>query len=102
MTEDGSVDEFEAMIADSMDRLPEEFQALLEKVPVIVSDQGVEANAYGQYYGDGLADEPLRPPRQRAQTLIGTGSDLGYPVREDDRTDHHRRRSEGGSERDRQ
>jgi predicted Zn-dependent protease with MMP-like domain len=57
MTEDDSVDEFEGMIVDSIDRLPEEFQALLERVPVVVSERGAEANAYGQYFGDGLARE---------------------------------------------
>lgn len=51
------MDEFETLVVDSIDRLPEEFQALLEKVPVIVSELGAEANAYGQYFGDGLARE---------------------------------------------
>jgi len=49
------MDEFEAMVADSIDRLPEEFQAVLEKVPVVVSELGTEASAYGQYFGDGIA-----------------------------------------------
>jgi len=57
MPEDGSVDEFERMVADSIDRLPEEFRVLLEKVPVIVSELGAAENAYGQYFGDGLANE---------------------------------------------
>jgi predicted Zn-dependent protease with MMP-like domain len=55
MPENGSEQDFEAMVADSIDRLPEEFQAVLEKVPVIVSELGTEANAYGQYFGDGIA-----------------------------------------------
>ena len=57
MTEDNSVDEFEAMIVDSLDRLPEEFRALLETVPIVISEQGAEMNAYGQYFGDGVARE---------------------------------------------
>jgi predicted Zn-dependent protease with MMP-like domain len=57
MPEDDSADEFEMMVAASIDRLPEEFQVLLEKVPVVISEQGAEANAYGQYFGDGLARE---------------------------------------------
>jgi len=57
MPEDGSVDGFEAMLVDSIDRLPEEFQALLERVPVVISERGVEENAYGQYFGDGIARE---------------------------------------------
>lgn len=57
MPEDSSLDEFETMVADAIDRLPEEFQALLEKVPVVISELGAEVNAYGQYFGDGLAHE---------------------------------------------
>jgi predicted Zn-dependent protease with MMP-like domain len=53
--DDEPVDEFEAMVADAIDRLPEEFQAVLEKVPVVVSELGTEASAYGQYFGDGIA-----------------------------------------------
>jgi predicted Zn-dependent protease with MMP-like domain len=50
-------DEFESLVADAIDRLPEEFQAVLANVAVIVSDLGTEAHAYGQYFGDGLARE---------------------------------------------
>jgi predicted Zn-dependent protease with MMP-like domain len=39
MTEDNSVDEFETMIVDSIERLPEEFQVLLERVPVVISER---------------------------------------------------------------
>jgi predicted Zn-dependent protease with MMP-like domain len=53
--DDEPVDEFEAMVADAIDRLPEEFQAVLEKVPVVVSELGTEEKAYGQYFGDGIA-----------------------------------------------
>ena len=49
------MDEFEALVADAIDALPDEFQKLLEKVPVVVSDRGMEANAYGEYSGDGVA-----------------------------------------------
>jgi predicted Zn-dependent protease with MMP-like domain len=45
------------LVADAIDSLPEEFQRVLEKVAVVVSDLGTEARAYGQYYGDGLAHE---------------------------------------------
>lgn len=51
------MDEFEALVADAIDALPAQFQKLLEKVPVVVSDRGMEANAYGEYWGDGLARE---------------------------------------------
>lgn len=55
MPERPEMDEFESLVADAIDRLPEEFQRLLERVPVIVSDLGTEARAYGQYFGDGVA-----------------------------------------------
>ena len=48
-------DEFESLVADAIDALPEEFQEVLARVPVIVSDLGAEQHAYGQYYGDGVA-----------------------------------------------
>jgi len=51
------LDEFESLVVDAIDRLPEEFQAVLEKVAVVVSDLGGEAHAYGQYFGDGIARE---------------------------------------------
>jgi predicted Zn-dependent protease with MMP-like domain len=58
MTENGSeLDEFETMVADAIDRLPEEFRDVLEKVPVVVSELGAEERAYGQYFGDGIARE---------------------------------------------
>jgi predicted Zn-dependent protease with MMP-like domain len=50
-------DEFESLVADAIDRLPDEFQEVLAKVAVVVSDLGAEAHAYGQYYGDGVARE---------------------------------------------
>ena len=50
-------DPFEALVVDAIDALPDEFQRLLEKVAVIISDRGAEVHAYGQYYGDGVAHE---------------------------------------------
>jgi len=51
------LDEFESLVADAIDRLPEEFQRVLERVPVVVSDLGTEARAYGMYFGDTMARE---------------------------------------------
>jgi predicted Zn-dependent protease with MMP-like domain len=48
-------DEFESMVLDAIDRLPDEFQEVLAKVAVVVSDLGSEVRAYGQYFGDGVA-----------------------------------------------
>jgi predicted Zn-dependent protease with MMP-like domain len=50
-------DSFEALVADAIDALPPEFQRLLEKVPVVVSDLGFQRRAYGEYFGDGVAAE---------------------------------------------
>ncbi|HEX6781878.1 MAG TPA: metallopeptidase family protein [Solirubrobacterales bacterium] len=50
-------DSFEDLVADAIDALPEEFQRLLEPVAVVVSDLGFERNAYGEYFGDGVAAE---------------------------------------------
>ncbi len=50
-------DEFESLVADAIDRLPEQFQQVLERVAVVVSDLGTDVHAYGEYFGDGLAQE---------------------------------------------
>jgi predicted Zn-dependent protease with MMP-like domain len=50
-------EDFESLVARAIDRLPDEFQEVLAKVAVIVSDLGSEVHAYGQYFGDGVANE---------------------------------------------
>jgi len=57
MADDSGLDEFEAMVVDAIDRLPEEFQEVLARVAVVVSELGAEVHAYGQYFGDGVARE---------------------------------------------
>jgi len=57
MTEPPEEDEFEALVVDAIDGLPEQFQRVLENVAVIVSDLGTEHHAYGEYFGDGVARE---------------------------------------------
>jgi predicted Zn-dependent protease with MMP-like domain len=47
--------EFELLVADAIDRLPDEFRELLERVPVVVSQRGAEVGAYGHYFGDTVA-----------------------------------------------
>lgn len=47
--------EFESLVADAIDALPEQFQRVLESVAVVVSDLGTERHAYGEYFGDGVA-----------------------------------------------
>jgi len=57
MADSSELDEFESLVVDAIDRLPDEFQEVLAKVAVVVSDLGTEAHAYGQYFGDGVAHE---------------------------------------------
>jgi len=47
--------EFEVLVAEAIDRLPDEFRRLLEDVPVVVSRRGRAEHAYGHYFGDTLA-----------------------------------------------
>jgi predicted Zn-dependent protease with MMP-like domain len=57
MSDARELDEFESLVADAIDRLPAEFQEVLARVAVVVSDLGGEVHAYGQYFGDGVARE---------------------------------------------
>jgi predicted Zn-dependent protease with MMP-like domain len=45
--------EFDLLVADAIDRLPPEFQEMLESTPVVVSQRGAEVGAYGHYFGGG-------------------------------------------------
>jgi len=47
--------EFDLLVADAIDRLPPEFQRLLDQTPVVVSRLGAENHAYGHYFGDTVA-----------------------------------------------
>ena len=49
--------EFDVLVAEAIDRLPENFRELLEKTPVVVSRRGAEHRAYGHYQGDTVARE---------------------------------------------
>jgi predicted Zn-dependent protease with MMP-like domain len=57
MTDSGEHEQFEALVMDAIDALPDEFQRVLESIAVVISDRGAEMHAYGQYYGDGVARE---------------------------------------------
>jgi predicted Zn-dependent protease with MMP-like domain len=47
--------DFEVLVAEALDRLPPEFQKVLETVPVVISSRGAEHRAYGHYMGDTVA-----------------------------------------------
>ena len=57
VAEPEQMDEFEALVADAIDALPDQLQRVLEGVPVIVSDLGSQNRAYGEYFGDGATRE---------------------------------------------
>ena len=47
--------EFDELVMEALDDLPEPFRELLEHTPVIVSSRGHEEGAYGQYVGGTVA-----------------------------------------------
>jgi predicted Zn-dependent protease with MMP-like domain len=47
--------EFDELVIDALDGLPQEFQEVLDHTPVIVSDRGEEVGAYGHYIGGTVA-----------------------------------------------
>jgi predicted Zn-dependent protease with MMP-like domain len=47
--------DFDLLVAEAIDRLPPEFQRLLDRTPVVVSRDGRENRAYGHYFGDTVA-----------------------------------------------
>lgn len=49
--------EFDLLVAEAIDRLPPEFQELLDQTPVVVSQLGAENRAYGHYFGDTVAGD---------------------------------------------
>ena len=56
-------EDFEELVREAMDELPDILQRALERnVAVVISDGGRRARAYGLYHGDGVArdDEPDR------------------------------------------
>jgi predicted Zn-dependent protease with MMP-like domain len=47
--------QFDLLVADAIDSLPDDFQRLLDTTPVVVSQLGAENRAYGHYFGDTVA-----------------------------------------------
>ena len=47
--------EFDVLVMQALDDLPEEFRELLEHTPVVVSNRGHEHHAYGHYVGGTIA-----------------------------------------------
>jgi predicted Zn-dependent protease with MMP-like domain len=47
--------EFDELVMEALDDLPQQFRELLERTPVVVSSRGHENHAYGQYIGGTVA-----------------------------------------------
>ena len=47
--------EFDELVVQALDGLPEEFREVLETTPVVVSERGHEFGAYGHYMGGTIA-----------------------------------------------
>ena len=47
--------EFDLLVSEAIDRLPPDFQRVLDQTPVVVSQLGAEHRAYGHYFGDTVA-----------------------------------------------
>jgi predicted Zn-dependent protease with MMP-like domain len=52
---DRTPSEFDLLVMEALDDLPEEFHAVLARVPVVVSHLGHEHHAYGHYMGGTVA-----------------------------------------------
>jgi predicted Zn-dependent protease with MMP-like domain len=91
VAEDDQAEQFESLVADAIDALPDEFQQVLETVAVVVSDLGTEHHAYGMYYGDGVAREGYedRIVIYRDTLERDFGHDRGLLARQVERTLRH-------------
>jgi predicted Zn-dependent protease with MMP-like domain len=49
--------EFDELVMEALDELPERFRELLEQTPVVVSNRGHEHDAYGHYIGGTIASD---------------------------------------------
>jgi predicted Zn-dependent protease with MMP-like domain len=47
--------EFDELVMEALDDLPDEFRDVLERTPIVVSSRGQEEHAYGQYVGGTVA-----------------------------------------------
>lgn len=84
-------DAFSRLVADAIDGLPREFQDVLSRVPVVVSNLGREHHAYGLYSGDGVARDnfPDRIVIFRDTLVRDFGHDPALLARQVERTLRH-------------
>jgi predicted Zn-dependent protease with MMP-like domain len=55
-------EDFEELVRDALDELPDLLRNALRHVAVVISDKGRAAGAYGLYQGDQMQDRMLGPP----------------------------------------
>lgn len=91
MVEPVSEDEFKAMVRAALDRIPDEFRKTLANVAIVISDEGGERHAYGEYWGDGFAhdDYPDRIVIFRDTLVRDFGHDRKRLAEEIERTVRH-------------
>ncbi len=84
-------DEFEAIVAEAIDRLPPEFRSVLDDVPVVVSRRGRREGAYGHYHGDTVARDDFEDRIVLYQDTLERdfGHDFGALAAEIERTLRH-------------
>ena len=54
---DRPLTEFDELVIQALDDLPEQFHEVLERIPVVISHRGHEHHAYGHYMGGTVARE---------------------------------------------
>jgi predicted Zn-dependent protease with MMP-like domain len=84
-------DAFDELVQVAIDRLPEEFQRELLKVPVVVSDLGQQHHAYGLYQGDTIVHDnyPDRIMIFRDTLIRDFGYDINLLAAQIERTVRH-------------
>lgn len=79
------------MVRAAIDRIPAEFRKTLSNVAIVISDDGSQRRAYGEYFGDGVArdDYPDRIVIFRDTLVRDFGHDRKRLAEEVERTVRH-------------
>ena len=79
------------MVRAAIDRIPEQFRKTLANVAIVISDDGSQRRAYGEYFGDGVArdDYPDRIVIFRDTLVRDFGHDRKRLAEEVERTVRH-------------
>ena len=79
------------MVRAAIDRIPDQFRKTLSNVAIVISDDGSQRRAYGEYFGDGVArdDYPDRIVIFRDTLIRDFGHDRKRLAEEVERTVRH-------------